>query len=194
MRSAGRELALDHQPAGGEVVEARPARRRPLPPGGARFVLDSHLGRLARHLRLLGLDTLYRNDWPDAVLAATAAGEGRILLTRDVGLLKRRSVEHGYWLRETDPRRQAVEVLRRYGLAAEGTAFSRCLTCNGTLADLPSHEADAVPPGARRSADQFRRCGGCGQVYWRGSHHPRLAQLVVELRGAAAATPSATTR
>ena len=61
---------------------------RPPPPDTVRFVVDVHLGKLARRLRLIGLDTAYRPDANDAELAELADRERRILLTRDQGLLK----------------------------------------------------------------------------------------------------------
>src|SRR5262249_7296465 len=92
-------------------------RVRPQPLRETRFVLDVHLGKLAGYLRMLGFDTLYRNDYQDEELADISQRERRILLTRDRGLLKRRTVSHGYLLRETDPREQLAEVVRRFDLA-----------------------------------------------------------------------------
>ncbi|NJK90017.1 MAG: hypothetical protein HC923_11925, partial [Myxococcales bacterium] len=68
-----------------------------------RFVCDVHLGRLAAYLRMLGLDTRYSNDQDDPELAEIARAEGRVLLTRDVGLLKRSTVVYGAFVRATDP-------------------------------------------------------------------------------------------
>src|SRR5690554_6793227 len=106
-------------------------RMRPASPDEPRFVLDQHLGRLAAYLRMLGFDTLYRNDYTDPELAAISAGEGRTLLTRDRGLLKRRVVTHGYCVRSTDPREQVAEVVRRFDLVHRIKPFRRCAHCNG---------------------------------------------------------------
>ncbi len=158
------------------------ARLQPPFPTEPRFVLDAHLGRLGRYLRLLGFDSLHRNDYTDATLAAIA-GEGRILLTRDVDLLKRRAVIYGYYVRATDPRRQVLEVAGRFRLANQLHPFVRCMACNGMLEEVAAAEVAAeVPEGTRRHADDFRRCTGCGQVFWRGAHYPRLAQIVEEVR------------
>lgn len=159
------------------------ARLQPPPPAEPRFVLDAHLGRLGRYLRLLGFDSLHRNDYADATLAAITS-EGRILLTRDLDLLKRRAVIHGYYVRATDPRLQVLEVARRFRLANQLRPFVRCMACNGMLEEVEAVEVAAeVPEGTRRYADDFRRCNGCGQVFWRGAHYPRLAQIVEEVRG-----------
>ena len=149
----------------GPVLEVRPAPLR-----DTRFVADVHLGRLARHLRLLGFDTWYRNDAGDDELARVSVDERRILLTRDRGLLKRSAVTHGSWLRSTDAEEQAVEVVRRFDLGRRLRPFSRCLVCNTAV--------EAVGPA-------LNRCPGCGRLYWPGSHHERLAVLVDRIAAAA---------
>ena len=151
---------------------------RPRPPDTVRFVVDVHLGTLARRLRLIGLDTAYRPDATDAELAELADREGRILLTRDQGLLKRRLVVHGYFVRDTRPHRQFVEVWRRFG-PLDLQPFSRCLRCNGVLRDVPKSAVDAaLLPRTRQHYDQFRACAGCGHLYWQGSHWKRLMHMI----------------
>ena len=160
-------------------------RLRPEPLRRPRFVLDTHLGKLARYLRLLGFDALYSNAYSDAELAAISAeGEKRILLTRDHGLLKRASVTHGCFVRATVPERQAVEVLRRFDLGRRAVPFSRCLQCNGKLRRAaPAEIADRVPPGVARDFHVFSACDDCGRVYWAGSHYDRLRRIVEQLLG-----------
>ncbi|MEB3211728.1 MAG: Mut7-C RNAse domain-containing protein [Leptolyngbyaceae bacterium] len=87
---------------------------QPPPPDHIRFVLDVHLGKLATHLRILGFDALYRNDYDDKELAAIASQEHRILLTQDRGLLKRSIVTYGYAVRSDNPEVQVQEVLERF--------------------------------------------------------------------------------
>ena len=153
-------------------------RVRPRPLEKVRFVADVHLGKLARHLRLAGLDTVYRDEADDAALANLADREERILLTRDQGLLKRRVVAHGYFIRETDPHRQFVEVLRRFG-PLELHPFSRCLRCNDVLREVPKSAIDAaLQPRTRHHYDYFEMCSGCGHVYWKGSHWKRLKHAI----------------
>lgn len=153
-------------------------RVRREPPGTIRFVLDVHLGKLARHLRLIGLDAVYRRDARDVELAEIAGREGRILLTRDQGLLKRSVVVHGYFVRETTPYRQLVEVLRRFG-PLPLAPLSRCLHCNAELHEVPKSAVEAgLLPRTRRAFDQFHACAGCGRVYWRGSHWTGLARIL----------------
>jgi len=143
-----------------------------------RFILDGHLGKLARRLRLLGLDATCPAGARDDELARLAASEERILLTRDREVLKRRIVAHGSFIRETRPHRQLVEVLERYGPLALAP-FSRCVRCNGELHEVPKAAVESrLPPLTREHYDRFHTCRGCGRVYWQGSHWTRLVRAV----------------
>lgn len=165
----------------GEVTLLRPAPLRVV-----RFVADVHLGTLARYLRLLGFDTQYDRTRTDDELARISASEGRILLTRDRGLLKRKAVTHGLFVRNDNPRLQVVDVVRRVHLTARLHPFTRCMSCNGLLEDVDKEAvAERLPPGTRRRFDAFRRCRRCGHVYWEGSHHRRLTDLVSAVRAGA---------
>jgi uncharacterized protein len=158
---------------------------RPEPLREPRFAADAHLGRLARHLRLFGFDTAYERHWDDADLAATAAAEGRIVLTRDSGLLKRNVVTHGLFVRAQQSRAQLLDVARRLQLASRLRPFTRCLACNGTLTAVSKDEvAQQVPEHAWHSHEEFVRCAGCARVYWSGTHHDRLRRLVEDVQSA----------
>jgi uncharacterized protein len=151
---------------------------RPLATATSRFVADVHLGKLARRLRLAGLDTVYSSHEDDAGLADTAAREHRVLLTRDQALLKRRTIAYGYFVRTTDPHDQFVEVLRRFG-PLDLHPFSRCLRCNGLIREVPKSSVDAaLLPRTRQHFDRFQVCEGCGRIYWKGSHWTRLKQAL----------------
>ncbi len=156
------------------------ARLRPEPLREPRFVLDVHLGRLAAYLRMLGFDALYRNDYTDEQLAAVAGGAGhRILLTRDAGLLKRAAVTHGYYVRETNARRQLREIVARFDLARLVRPFTRCMRCNTPLEDAAKDEvAPELPPRTAALHHEFRRCPGCRRIYWKGAHYRRMLDLL----------------
>ncbi|HEV2124370.1 MAG TPA: Mut7-C RNAse domain-containing protein, partial [Chloroflexota bacterium] len=156
-----------------------------------RFVLDAHLGTLASHLRMLGFDTLYRNDYDDSTLATISAGERRILLTRDRGLLKRRQVEYGYHVWATDPDQQVVEVLRRYRLFDAVAPFRRCMRCNALLERVEKAAVEhLLEPKTRLYYDEFARCAACDRVYWKGSHFEKMQRLVARWLAAPAAVPA----
>lgn len=168
-----------------EALDIAPASRlRPRPLRRTRFAADVHLGRLARFLRVLGFDTLYRTDWTDAALVEAAVAEQRVLLTRDRGLLKRSAVDHGYLVRHTDPRAQLAEIMQRFDLRASVRPFTRCPVCNGEVSPVAKGEvADRLPPRTARYYDEFWRCGSCGRVYWKGGHFRSLRELVEWARG-----------
>jgi len=152
-------------------------------PETPRFVLDVGLGRLAGLLRMLGLDALWRNDAQDAELARLSASEARILLTRDLGLLKRGEVVLGYFPRATDPSHQLVEVTRRYRLATRMQPFTRCLACNTPLQPAALAQVRGrVPPRIAASFEHFTTCPKCERVFWPGSHHARMERVVQRLR------------
>ncbi len=176
-------LSIDGAPAtaasrltAGQVADIE-AIRRPQPLPAARFVLDVHLGTLARRLRLLGIDTAYANDRDDDALIAQGGAENRVLLTQDRGLLRRRKLWLGAYVRGADPDEQLNDVLDRF--APPLAPWTRCTVCNGLLA--PARKADveqALQPGTRRTYQEFARCTACGRVYWRGAHSTRLAAIV----------------
>ncbi len=154
-------------------------RVRPQPLREPRFVLDTHLGRLAAYLRMLGIDTVYRNDFADEELAQISSQEGRILLTRDRGLLKRNQVTHGYCVRGTNPRHQLVGVLRRFDLFQMVAPFTRCIRCNGILQPVSKQAiSHRLEPKTRQYYDEFRICHACDQIYWKGSHYERMQQFI----------------
>lgn len=166
-----------------ESIDITPVLQvRPEPLREPRFVLDVHLGQLAIYLRMLGFDTLYRNDYADDELAAISSRERRILLTRDRGLLKRSIVSHGYCLRATQPRRQLLEVLRRFDLAAAITPFRRCLHCNSLLRPVDKNAIiNRLPPKTAQYYDEFRCCPACDRIYWEGSHFQRMRQFIEQV-------------
>ncbi len=169
-----------------EALDVSPlVRLHPSPLRESRFVLDVHLGRLARTLRLLGFDSVWRNDITDDELAAISVGEKRILLTRDRGLLKRARVTHGHLVTETDRRRQVVEILGRFDLFGTITPFGRCLECNGVLEPVAKEKVEhRLPPRTREDFNDFSTCPDCGRIFWQGSHYDRLAALVEDIRRA----------
>jgi uncharacterized protein with PIN domain len=147
-----------------------------------KFVLDVHLGKLAAYLRMLGFDALYRSCYTDPELVRISSTEHRVLLTRDRSLLKHSALSHGYWVRETDSRRQASEVVRRFDLADCIRPFTRCMACNGVIQPVSREEVrHLLPPRTAELHDEFRRCPECGRVYWKGTHYERMRRWIEEL-------------
>jgi uncharacterized protein with PIN domain len=146
------------------------------PPGRMRFVADAHLGGLARLLRMAGFDTIYGNTIQDDEIEALALEAGRIVLTRDRELLKRRGVEFGCYVRPLHSREQLQDVFARYGLAEP---FTLCLQCNAPLRSVPRDAVlERLPPAVRASQQAFSTCDCCGRVFWKGSHWKRMAAML----------------
>jgi len=184
----GRKIPASYRPEDGDVIEvAAITRPQPTPPGRPlRFVLDVHLGTLARRLRLLGVDTAYANDADDAELIERANAGERVLLTQDRGLLRRRALRRGGYVRGARPDQQLRDVIERF--APKLAPWTRCPACNGLLQTVPKSEVeDSLQPGTRRTYQEFARCPDCGRVYWRGAHNRRL-QRIVEAAQAAVTT------
>ncbi len=147
-----------------------------------RFVLDVHLGRLAELLRMLGLDCRYQNDFQDLELAQISGAEGRILLSRDRGLLKRKAVTRGYLIRSKVPEEQAVEVIRRFNLFREINLLSRCAICGGLLKPVSREDvSEQLEPMTREHYQDFQQCDGCRQVFWKGTHYNQLKKMLQEI-------------
>lgn len=154
-------------------------RLRQRPPGIPRFVADAHLGGLARLLRLAGFDTLYDNRYEDDEIEALAIREGRIVLSRDLELLKRRRIDHGCFIRAVEPKAQLRELAGRQDLVGMARPFSRCLCCNTALREVAKAEVlDRLPAAMRTGQARFRTCDGCGWVYWEGSHWRAMRQVL----------------
>jgi uncharacterized protein with PIN domain len=166
-----------------EALDVAPlVRLRERPLREPRFVLDTHLGKLARLLRLLGFDVLYRNDLEDAEIVDISLEQGRIALTRDRGILKHGRLTHGYCVRSPAPVEQVREVVARFDLRSRVAPFTRCTICNGEIRTVPKNEVEhRLPPKTRQKQDSFRYCEGCDRVYWRGTHYARLKALVQRL-------------
>lgn len=183
IRVDGKPAGLDTRVLNGDRLEVDPVLSSPSPVL-AGFVLDTHLGRLAAYLRMLGFDSIYHTQADDADLARISSQEGRILLTRDRGLLKRSQVTQGFLVIDDDPHRQIVAVLRRYSLSSLIRPFERCMRCNGVLVPVEKHQVEhLLPDQTRRWYDEFHRCPDCGGIYWKGAHYHRMKALIDQILG-----------
>lgn len=152
-------------------------------PSEPRFILDVHLGKLARRLRMLGFDCLYRNDYADEEIVEIACNEDRIVLTRDRGLLKRKRVIWGCLLDEDRFPGQLREMEERYELLAKVNPLGRCPACNGLLRPVEKSQiVDRLEPKTILYYNEFRLCVDCGQIYWQGSHAEKILQWVRDIQ------------
>jgi uncharacterized protein with PIN domain len=174
----GRVVGLDYIVHDGNRIEVQPVA--PSVQGTEpRFVLDGHLGRLASHLRMLGLDCLYNNGYEDEELVQISVEEERILLTHDRLLLMHKVITLGYLVRSLDAKEQLHEVVHRYGLVKWVRPFQRCMRCNYPLESVDKETVlEKLEPLTKKYYDEFKLCLACDQVYWKGSHYERMLQLI----------------
>lgn len=194
LKDAMESMGVPHVEAGRLVVNGLPAGPGdPLRPGDRvevfpvapghsgvpAFVADSHLGKLVRELRLLGLDTLYHDTADEKELVRVSLESGRVILTRSLRVLKYSALREGCLIRSEDPVHQLREVTERYELHRCARPFTRCLNCNGLIRAAGKEEVlDVIPPLTARYFDEFFRCTSCGKVYWKGSHYDRMLEFL----------------
>lgn len=189
----GESVGFDYQLRGEENISVYPqfesldispvVKLRPKPLRETHFVVDVNLGKLARKLRLLGFDTLFRNNFADDEIIEISLKDKRIILTRDKGILKQNTVTHGYFIRNDDPKKQLTEVVERFQLQNSFRPFSRCSNCNGELEEISKSKlASKLPDDTLNYYHEFWQCSGCGKVYWEGSHFGRILDWIEQLR------------
>ena len=172
-----RPVSPDELVADGDVLDIEAPAQLPLPRAG--FICDQHLGKLARMLRIMGFDVLHGDDWREEEVARRAINEHRALLSRGRAVLMRKAVTVGLLIRSDRCDRQAVEVARRFSIAAAVQLFGRCGLCNGRLRTVAKQQvANRIPPRTAHWLDEYYLCTSCDQLYWEGTHVPILRQRV----------------
>ncbi len=152
-------------------------------PAKPKFILDVHLGRLARYLRRFNFDTAYRNDYQDQEIVDQAVKEKRIILSRDLGLLRRKRVKWAKFIWNDDPQKQLKEVFARYQLSEYYKGESRCVNCNSKLVDVDKEDIiQRLEPKTKKYFEEFKYCRQCDKIYWRGSHYDKTEKLLDELK------------
>jgi hypothetical protein len=190
----GESVAFDFILRGGEQISVYPVfesfdispviRLRAKPLRAIKFIVDVNLGKLAQKLRLLGFDTSFKNDYDDNCIVADSVKEKRIILTRDIGLLKRGAATHGLWIRNDDPKKQLTEVIERLQLQNSFKPFSRCSVCNSQLKLVEKSEIqNKLQADTFETYDEFWQCAGCRKIYWEGSHYDRILEWLDRMNG-----------
>jgi hypothetical protein len=136
-----------------------------------KFIIDDHLGRLARLLRALGFDALWCRTGSDAAIVEASA-EGRLFVTRDSAWKEKTLPGPKLVLEENRPFDQLRRVLEG-GAAVPPPSrwFTRCLECNAVTGEVAKEEiAGRLPPYVRKTRERFRQCPDCGRIYWEGTH------------------------
>ncbi len=140
-----------------------------------KFIVDCNVGKLTKWLRLMGYDAQFFDGSDDSQLVAVAQAEGRVILSRDTRIMKRRVITSGQLkailIQSDEPERQIRQVIDALGLDCQFKPFTLCLECNQPLVERSKGEVeDLVPPYVFRTQSQFRQCPNCRRIYWRGTH------------------------
>jgi len=166
-----------------DISEVQHLRAKPL--REPKFVLDVHLGKLARYMRMIGLNTAYMNNSTDDELIETSLKEKRALLTKDRGILKRNEITHGYWIRNENTEEQLREVVERFDLKNQIKEFTRCLECNLTLIEIKKEKIiERLPPKVKDWQNEFYFCEKCDKIYWKGTHIDRMKNIIRRIKEA----------
>ena len=151
----------------------------------AQFVADAMLGKLTKWLRVMGIDVMYDPDVIDAQLLQCAERQGRIILTRDGGLMRRRGPAQRLYIESDYYHEQVRQVVQAFRLPERMQLFSRCFQCNALLSAIAKPRVAArVPPYVYTSQMTFKHCAICDRLYWGGTHRDNmLRQLRAMLSG-----------
>jgi|SRR5690554_658940 len=144
-----------------------------------KFILDVHLGKLARYMRMAGFDSFYKNNLTDDEIVNISLQEKRTILTKDRGILKRNKVTHGYCVRNENVFEQLKEVIERFHLQKEIKEFTRCLECNSLIMKVDKDEViSQIPPKVKEWQNEFFQCPSCKKIYWKGSHYDEMEKII----------------
>ncbi len=144
-----------------------------------RFIADSMLGKLAKWLRIAGLDVSYINDIDDHVLIDQALSEDRIILTRDRNIKKRKIVKECLLIQSDHLEEQIGQFVETYKIDGTKKSFCRCIRCNTLLTDVDKSELSGrVPDYVFETMDKFRECRSCHRIYWAGTHRENAERFL----------------
>ena len=139
-----------------------------------RFIADCHLGKLAKYLRFMGVDTLYFSHIEDDDLVALANRENRVILTRDRELSRRKETPV-FYLEPKEIVEQLKTVAREFKIEMMDDEYRRCLICNTRLQTIDKRSlGDEVPERVKAHFDFFQQCPDCHRIYWHGDHYRNM--------------------
>ncbi len=152
-------------------------------PSDIKFIADVHLGKLAKHLRMLGFDCIWENNYDDLTIIELSTKENRIILTRDKGILKFAKVKYGYLIKSHNHFEQLVEIVERYDLINKINPFSKCIECNTSTKIIDKNKIiDRLEPKTKKYFFNFKICPKCNRIYWNGSHSEKMNKIIQQLK------------
>jgi uncharacterized protein with PIN domain len=151
-----------------------------------RFIVDHNVGKLTKWLRMMGYDSLFFNGSDDSHMVAQALAEGRVILTRDTEIMKRRVINSGrlkaVLIESEKPEQQMRQLLDTLDLMRQSRPFTLCLECNQALIEKSREEVkDRVPPYVYQTQNQYMECPACHRIYWRGTHWEAMMRKLDKL-------------
>ena len=163
-----------------DISDVQHLRAKPL--REPKFIVDVHLGSLAKYLRMLGFDTYYKKNLSSSEIIFVSLSEQRTILTHDKNILKQNAITHRYWIRGQNLMKQIKEVVERFHLQKEINEFTRCLNCNSELENVLKGEIIvSIPPKVKENFNDFKKCPVCNKIFWKGSHFYRMKQSIEEI-------------
>jgi len=163
-----------------DISDVQHLRAKPL--RKPKFICDVHLGKLARNLRMFGIDVHYKNFLIDEDIVKISLAEKRTILTRDTGLLKRADVTHGYFIRNDEPEKQTAEVISRFSLMKLVKPFTLCLDCGSKLVKINKKDIlHLIPENVKQAQNKFFYCVNCKKIFWAGSHINNMTLFIKEM-------------
>lgn len=146
-----------------------------------KFIADCHLGKLAKYMRLMGVDTLYFPHIEDDELVIMANDEDRIILTRDRYLSQRKNAPV-FFLEPTDTKVQLKTLIEHYKLKENSAPFSRCIVCNTPLQVIEKEKViESLPKKVKKYFNYFEYCPNCDRIYWQGDHYRHMMEFMSEV-------------
>jgi uncharacterized protein with PIN domain len=146
-----------------------------------KFIADCHLGKLAKYMRLMGLNTLFFSHIEDNELIHIANDENRIILTRDRHLSQRKNAPV-LFLEPTDTKVQLKTLIDYYDLKDHPAPFSRCIVCNTPLQVIDKEKIiDSLPEKVKKHFDYFEYCPACDRIYWQGDHYRHMMEFLAQV-------------
>lgn len=153
-----------------------------------KFIVDHNVGKLVRWLRMMGFDSLFFNGSDDSHMVARALAEGRVILTRDTEIMKRRVITSGrlkaVLIKSEEPERQMQQLMDTFDLRQSCQPFTLCLECNQPLLARSHQEVkERVPPYVYKTQSQYMECPACHRIYWRGTHWQAMVKMLDKFSG-----------
>jgi len=152
-----------------------------------KFIVDNNVGKLTKWLRMMGYDTLFFNGRDDAYMIATALAQGRVILTKDTQIVRRRLVTKGQLkvvlIKNDEPELQMRQVIDTLNLDCQLSLFTICLECNQPLVKRSKEQVkDLVPLYVFQTQSQYMECPACHRIYWRGTHWQAMTKRLDKFR------------